>query len=78
MADFTEEQLHSALHRASGELSLPSYYEACVRPLIRDPEGPWPRCCGGGCEPCAQVLIRVALRTLELLGTSRVAPLPEG
>ncbi|WP_043428328.1 hypothetical protein [Cystobacter fuscus] len=77
MADFTEEQLHDALHRASAELSLPGYYMACVRPLLRDAEGRWPRCCGGGCEPCTQQLIRVALRTLELLGRPRVAPLPE-
>ncbi|ATB32350.1 hypothetical protein [Melittangium boletus] len=78
MAGFTEEQLNAALRRASEELGFPSYYEACVRPLVRDPEGHWPRCCGGGCDPCAQRLIQVALRTLELLGTPRVAPLPEG
>lgn len=77
MSAFTEEQLRAALHRASEELSLPVYYEPCVRPLLRDPEGPWPRCCGGGCEPCAQTLVRVAVRTLELLGRRREAPLPE-
>jgi hypothetical protein len=77
VTDFSEEQMDSALHRASAELSFPSYYEACVRPLLRNPEGHWPRCCAGGCEPCAQTLIRVALRTLEILGTPRVTPIPE-
>jgi len=77
VADFTEEQMNSALRRASEELSFPSYYEACVRPLLRNPEGHWPRCCAGGCEPCAQTLIKVAQRTLELLGTPRVTPIPE-
>lgn len=77
VADFTEEQMNSALHRASEELSFPSYYEACVRPLLRNPEGHWPRCCAGGCEPCAQTLIKVAQRTLEILGTPRVTPIPE-
>ena len=67
----------AASYRASQELSFPSYYEACVRPLLRNPEGHWPRCCAGGCEPCAQTLIRVAQRTLEILGTPRVTPIPE-
>ncbi len=77
MSDITEVRLNDAVHRASEELGLASYYEACVRPLVRNPEGHWPRCCGGGCEPCAQLLNRVAARTLELLGTPRVSPLPE-
>jgi len=67
----------AALVRASEELGFPSYYVSCVRPLLRNPEGRWPRCCGGGCEPCAQTLIQVALRTLELMGTPRQAPLPD-
>ncbi len=67
----------AALVRASEELGFPSYYQSCVRPLLRNPEGRWPRCCGGGCEPCAQTLIQVALRTLELMGTPRQAPLPD-
>lgn len=77
MAPFPEEQLDAAIHRASQELAFPSYYEPCIRPLVRNAEGEWPRCCGGGCEPCAQTLIQVALRALELLGRPRVAPLPE-
>lgn len=68
MANFTEEQMDSALRRASEELSFPPYYEACVRPLLRNPKGHWPRCCAGGYEPCAQILIQIALRTLEILG----------
>lgn len=69
--------LDDALVRASEEHQLPSYYQSSVRPLLRDPEGRWPSCCGGGCEPCAQTLIRVALRALELMGTPRQSPPPE-
>ena len=69
--------LDEALTAASAQLALAPYYRDCVRPLLRDPEGHWPRCCGGGCEPCAQTLKLVAARTLELLGTPRRAPIPE-
>lgn len=69
--------LDEALERAADELGLPTWYRASVRPLLRDPDGRWPRCCGGGCEPCAQNLVRVAARALELLGTPRTAPHPD-
>ncbi|NRD51695.1 hypothetical protein HRD49_23240 [Corallococcus exiguus] len=69
--------LDDALARASEELQFPSYYQSSVRPLLRNPEGRWPHCCGGGCEPCAQTLIRVALRALELMGTPRQSPPPD-
>lgn len=58
----------AALARASEELGLQEYYRSCVRPLFNMPRSQWPGCCGGGCEPCAQVLIAVADRVLELLG----------
>jgi hypothetical protein len=58
--------VEEALAQASEENGLPVYYRDCVRPLLRD--GPWPRCCGGGCEPCAETLMRVARRVYELLG----------
>ncbi len=58
--------LDEALAQASEENGLPDYYRDCVRPILRD--GKLPRCCGGGCEPCAEQLGRVATRTLELLG----------
>lgn len=77
MPDVPEAELELALTRASEELQLPTYYRSSVRPLLRNPEGHWPRCCGGGCEPCAQTLVRVAARALELMGTPRKAPLPE-
>jgi len=77
VSDAPESALELALARASEELQLPSYYRSSVRPLLRDPEGRWPVCCGGGCEPCSQTLVRVAARTLELMGTPRKAPLPE-
>lgn len=68
--------LDEALKRASEEHGLAEYYRDIVRPLLRNPEGRWPWCCGGGCEPCAQTLVKVAARALELSGTPRKAPLP--
>jgi hypothetical protein len=65
--------LEDALSRASDENGLAPEYRDCVRPLLRDPDGKWPECCGGNCEPCALVLVRVATRTLELLGRPRKA-----
>lgn len=67
--------LDEALAQASDENGLAEYYRDCVRPLLREPYA-WPRCCGGGCEPCSEQLIRVAIRTLELLG--RPAPARAG
>ena len=58
--------LDEALDQAAAEDGLADYYRDCVKPLLREPYL-WPRCCGGGCEPCAEQLIRVATRTLELL-----------
>lgn len=68
--------LEAALDQASVEWGLASYYRDCVRPLLRNPEGRWPRCCDSGCEPCNAVLVRVAVRALELMGTPRQAALP--
>ena len=59
--------LDEALAQASDENGLATYYRDIVRPLLREPYN-WPRCCGGGCEPCSEQLIRVAKLTLELLG----------
>jgi hypothetical protein len=59
--------LDEALAQASDENGLAVYYRDIVRPLLREPYR-WPRCCGGGCEPCAEQLIRVAKRTLVLCG----------
>jgi hypothetical protein len=57
----------AALARASDELRLAEWYRDCVRPLLRMPESQWPRCCGRGCEPCADQLIDVARRVIELM-----------
>ena len=65
-----------ALTAAADEARLASYYRDCLRPLLRDPEGSWPRCCGGGCEPCNRVLCDIAARALVLMETPRRAPLP--
>jgi hypothetical protein len=69
--DVTEknEALDAALEKASDELGLQPYYRDCVRPLMNMPETQWPSCCGGNCEPCNQLLVDVARRTQELLGT---------
>ena len=58
--------LEAALVRASEECGLQDYYRSMVRPLLNMPRSQWPTCCGGGCEPCAQLLVRVAERVLEL------------
>ena len=76
LPDTSPLSLDAALERAADELRLPAHYRSSVRPLLRNPEGFWPRCCGGGCEPCAQTLRAVALRALELMGTPRQAPVP--
>lgn len=57
----------AALARASDELRLADYYRDCVRPLFNMPQTQWPRCCGRGCEPCAEQLIAVAERVAQLL-----------
>jgi hypothetical protein len=69
----SREQIDDA--RASDENSLPEYYRDLVRPLLRMPRDRWPTCCGATCEPCSIALVRVADRTLALLGTD--APIPE-
>jgi len=58
----------AALARASDELRLAEWYRDCVRPLFNMPRTQWPRCCGRGCEPCAEQLIEVAQRVEQLLG----------
>jgi hypothetical protein len=59
-------ELEAALTQASQEIGLQDYYCDSVRPLLGTTR--WPRCCGGGCEPCAETLIAVAKRVHELLG----------
>lgn len=65
----SEMSLDEALAQAAEENGLADYYRDIVRPLLREPYE-WPRCCGGMCEPCAEQLVRVARRTLQLLGRS--------
>lgn len=76
MDDWSEAQ-QKALDDAAEEVGLPTWYRTLVRPLMRDPEGRWPRCCGGGCDPCAMALCDVARLALQKLGTPRKAPLPD-
>jgi hypothetical protein len=75
VSDVRDPRVQDALRQACDELGLPFTYRGCVHPLLRDPEGEWPQCCGGGCYPCAQTLADVAVRTLQLLGTPRILPL---
>ncbi len=63
-------RVDAALEQASDELGLAPWYRDCVRPLLRQPREGWPRCCGGACEPCNQLLVNVAERALVLLATS--------
>lgn len=63
-----------ALAQAAAENGLAPEYVDIVRPLLRDPRERWPRCCGGGCEPCVLLLIRVAERTIALLGGAVGSP----
>jgi len=56
-----------ALKQASDELGLQEWYRDCVKPILRIERAGWPRCCGGGCEPCNQLLCLVAERVLELM-----------
>jgi hypothetical protein len=58
--------VEEALTRASAELGLDDWYRDCVRPLLTMPESRWPQCCGGACEPCSDLLVRVARRVKEL------------
>lgn len=70
---FVSEARDLCLERACREMGLAPEYLDCVKPLLRLPESAYPRCCGGGCEPCTEALIRVARRTLELIAESTKA-----
>jgi hypothetical protein len=61
-------EVERALAAASAEFGLAEYYRDNVRPLLGVPDRGWPRCCGGGCEPCAEKLCAVARRVHEILG----------
>ena len=63
-----KEHVDQVLASASDELGLQAYYRDCVRPLLRMPESQWPVCCGGGCEPCNQLLVKVAERVRAKVG----------
>lgn len=56
-----------AIERASEEVGLQRWYRSMVGPLLNMPRTQWPRCCGGGCEPCVLTLIAVAERAQALL-----------
>jgi hypothetical protein len=60
-------EVEDALARACDAVRLPLHYRDCVRPLLGVGPERWPRCCGGGCEPCAEMLIEVARRVHAIL-----------
>ena len=62
------DELTEAIDVAADEFRLPSYYRDLVRPILNLPRHQWPTCCGGHCEPCAQVLVAVAERVQQRLG----------
>jgi hypothetical protein len=62
--------LDEALAAAASEHRLSECYVSIARPLVVNPNAPRPQCCGGTCEPCAELLNRVADRALELLAVS--------
>jgi hypothetical protein len=68
MIDKSTPEFAAALAQASDEMGLKDYYSDCVRPLLSMPMSQWPTCCGGGCEPCSQTLVSVAVRVCQLLG----------
>ncbi len=59
--------VNEAIERASDEVGLQRWYRSMVGPLLKMPRTQWPRCCGGGCEPCSLTLIAVAERAQSLL-----------
>lgn len=66
------EEVDRALAESADEHGLADYYRSSVRPLLRLPVSGWPRCCGGGCEPCSETLRAVARATLARLGRAVV------
>jgi hypothetical protein len=71
-------EIEAALAEASEAFGLADYYRDCVRPILGTPRARWPRCCGGGCEPCAETLNAVARRVHELLGMRELNDDPTG
>ncbi len=63
-------ELDAALAQAGEEIGLQAHYRDMVRPLLWLPRAQWPSCCGAGCEPCAQTLVKVAERVLALRSRS--------
>jgi hypothetical protein len=61
-------EFEAALVAASEQHGLQTWYRDCVRPLLGAPRARWPRCCGRGCEPCAETLVAVAESVYAALG----------
>ncbi|HEX7478147.1 MAG TPA: hypothetical protein VF331_10100 [Polyangiales bacterium] len=69
-------ELEAALTAASAQHGLAECYRDCVRPLLGMPMTQWPRCCGRGCEPCADTLIQIANSVYARLGVDGSHGLP--
>lgn len=74
MSEERDRVVDAAIAQAADECGLAPVYRRTVRPLVADPEGRWPQCCGEGCAACVDTRVATALRALELLGTPRRAP----
>lgn len=62
------------LDEESAREGLQTYYRSIVASVVNAPKERWPRCCGRGCEPCNEVLCRVAGRIVERLERRHAVP----
>jgi hypothetical protein len=71
MSDDERARMLQAIAEASDEVGLDTWYRACVEPLMGLADREMPRCCGGGCEPCSETLVEVAVRARRRLEAKR-------
>jgi hypothetical protein len=67
MSPWNEQDLDAAMAQSAEENGLSPAYISIARPMVKDPDAPRPQCCGGGCEPCAELLNRVIERAIAIL-----------
>jgi hypothetical protein len=66
-------RLLEAIAAAADEVGLDAWYRSSVEPLMGLADRDMPRCCGGGCEPCSETLIEVAVRARRRLAAATEA-----
>lgn len=57
-------ELEARVADACDAHGLDPCYRDCLWPILRAPPSRWPRCCGGGCEPCNETLCAIARQVL--------------